>query len=206
VIGWVREHRALAAFAVGYYVVLLGVGFGSGNRQAGYYAAFLAVLFALVVVLDRRVGFGLTVLWGLAAWGLLHMCGGLVPVGGGRVLYEVWLLPVLRFDQVVHAFGFGFAGLACWEAARGAFAGRGAFLVVVLGGCGLGALNEVVEFVISQSVPGTKIGGYENTGWDLVANLTGTVLAGLWAARSVDHGRGSLGAELRRHKDRDRRW
>jgi hypothetical protein len=187
VIGWVREHRALAGFGVGYYVVLLVVGFVTGNGQIGYYAMFLAALFALVVVLDRRVGFSAAVLWGLAGWGLLHLCGGLVPVGGGRVLYEVWLLPVLRFDQVVHAFGFGFAGLACWEAARRAapeaFTGRGAILVVVLGGCGLGALNELVEFLISQNVPGTKIGGYENTGWDLVANLAGTLLAGAWASR-----------------------
>ena len=47
----------------------------------------------------------------------------------------------------------------------------------------LGALNELVEFLISQNVPGTKIGGYENTGWDLVANLVGTLLTALWTTR-----------------------
>jgi hypothetical protein len=42
---------------------------------------------------------------------------------------------------------------------------------------GFGALNEVVEFIAVLTIPNTNVGGYENTGWDLVANLTGTVVA-----------------------------
>jgi hypothetical protein len=45
------------------------------------------------------------------------------------------------------------------------------------GGMGFGALNEVVEFVAVLTLPETNVGGYENTGWDLVANLVGCVLA-----------------------------
>jgi len=188
VIRWLRSHRALAGFGLSYYLALLGVGAATGNGQTPIYAVFMAALFVLVIVVDRRVEFSRGVLWGLAGWGLLHMCGGLLPAGDGRVLYEVWLLPVLRFDHVVHAFGFGFAGLACWEAAGRAapeaFTGRAALAVVVLGGTGLGGLNEMVEFLISQLVADTNVGGFENTGWDLVANLAGCVLAGLWAART----------------------
>jgi putative membrane protein len=188
----VFAHRALAAFGLGYYALLLGVGAATGNASTPVYAAFMAVLFALGILADLRVRFGRGVLWGLAAWGLLHMCGGLVPVGGDRVLYEVWLLPVVRFDHVVHAIGFGFAGLACWQAARrsapGAFGGPAAIPVVVLGGCGLGALNELVEFLISQAVAGTRVGGYENTGWDLLANLVGCLVAALWAASRTGRG------------------
>ena len=178
--------RPLVAFGLGYYVLLLGVGAVTGNGQTPVYAVFMAVLFGLVVLAERRVGFGAPVLWALACWGLLHMCGGLVPVGDDRVLYEVWLLPVVRFDHVVHAFGFGAAGVACWVAASrvAPFTGIAGFWVVVLGGTGLGAINELVEFLISQTVPDTKIGGYENTGWDLVANLVGCLVAGMWVARS----------------------
>ena len=41
----------------------------------------------------------------------------------------------------------------------------------------LGAGNEVVEFIATLVMPDTNVGGYENTGWDLVSNLIGTVIA-----------------------------
>jgi hypothetical protein len=44
-------------------------------------------------------------------------------------------------------------------------------------GMGLGALNEVVEFAATLLVPETNVGGYLNTGWDLVANATGATAA-----------------------------
>jgi hypothetical protein len=44
---------------------------------------------------------------------------------------------------------------------------------------GFGAANEVVEFIATITLPGTNVGGYENTGWDLVANLVGCLLAAL---------------------------
>lgn len=195
VVRWLMAHRALAAFGLSYYAVLLAVGVASGNGQVPIYAGFMAVLFAAVIATDRMVGFSGAVLWGLAVWGLLHMCGGLVPAGHGRVLYEVWLLPVLRFDHVVHAVGFGFAAVACWQAAQrvsgGAFSGWRALPVVVLGGTGLGALNEMVEFLITRLVAGTNVGGFENTGWDLVANLAGSLVAAVAVARTAGRGSGT---------------
>jgi hypothetical protein len=41
-----------------------------------------------------------------------------------------------------------------------------------MGFCGL---NEVIEFFLT--LPETNIGGYFNTGWDLVSNLVGVTLA-----------------------------
>jgi hypothetical protein len=54
-------------------------------------------------------------------------------------------------------------------------------LLVVAGlmALGLGALNEVLEFVAVLTIPETNVGGYENTGWDLVANLGGVLAAAL---------------------------
>jgi hypothetical protein len=40
-------------------------------------------------------------------------------------------------------------------------------------------LNEVIEFIAVLTFPNTNVGGYENTGWDLVANLVGTIIAAL---------------------------
>jgi hypothetical protein len=49
--------------------------------------------------------------------------------------------------------------------------------IVFCAGMGLGALNEVVEFVAVLTMPKTNVGGYVNTGWDLVANAVGALVA-----------------------------
>ena len=42
---------------------------------------------------------------------------------------------------------------------------------------GFGGLNEVIEFFLTLTLPETNIGGYINTGWDLVSNLAGATVA-----------------------------
>lgn len=85
----------------------------------------------------------------------------------------------LRFDKVVHAFGFGFATLACYDLLRPSYAGsdRGAAAFAGLAGLGLGALNEMVEFLIARYSESSNVGGFTNTGWDLVFNTIGAVVA-----------------------------
>jgi putative membrane protein len=164
-----------------YYLGFLTLGFVTGNQQTWYYAVFLAVLLGLVLFWDSRYRFSRLVIWGLATWGALHMAGGLIPVGDDRILYNVWLLPFLRFDHLVHAWGFGFAGLAVWESLRSRLTGDGSgAALVVLGGLAFGALNEMIEFLITRVVPNTNIGEFENTGWDLVANTVGVSVAASW--------------------------
>ena len=42
---------------------------------------------------------------------------------------------------------------------------------------GFGALNEVIEFFLTLTLPETNIGGYINPGWDLASNLVGVTAA-----------------------------
>lgn len=121
------------------------------------------------------------------------MAGGLLyipeswPIHGDRhVLYNLWVLPgFLKFDQVVHAYGFGVTTWVCWQSwevlleRQGARleASWGALALVAAAGMGFGALNEVIEFATTLTLPETNVGGYYNTGWDLVANLVGVSLA-----------------------------
>jgi hypothetical protein len=180
-----RAHPGLVAVVGVYYFGFLALGLTTGNTQVPYYAAFMAVLLALVALCDSRRHFSNLVLWGLALWGALHMAGGMIPVSGDRVLYNLWLLPFVRFDHVVHAIGFGFAGMAFWESVRPTVdrsVASGA-AITMMGGLGFGALNEMVEFLITRVVPDTNIGEFENTGWDLVANTVGAGLAALWVRR-----------------------
>jgi hypothetical protein len=104
------------------------------------------------------------------------------------VLYNAdWGVPVLRYDRLVHAFGFGAATVACWQALRGRLAPEarvtaGLAILIALMGMGVGAVNEVVEFAASR-LANTNVGGYLNTGWDLVFNTIGCTTAAAWIAR-----------------------
>ena len=116
------------------------------------------------------------------------MAGGGVPVDGS-VLYAHVVLPVyaagefvfLRYDQIVHFYGFAVTALVLWHLLRRHFpvmAGTASLLVFpVLGAMGLGAVNEIIEFIAVVVFPNTNVGGYINTALDLVFNAAGAVFA-----------------------------
>jgi hypothetical protein len=165
------------------YLALAGVAtLVTGNSEFVYYIVVMLELTGVVAAVHARVGFRAGVLWALSVWGAAHMAGGLVPAGEVGVLYNLWLIPgLVKYDQLVHAYGFGVTTWVCWESLRPALEDPrprpGPLVLCAAGGMGFGALNEVVEFVAVLTLPETNVGGYENTGWDLVANLVGCVLA-----------------------------
>lgn len=159
------------------------------NYEFVIYCGVIVVVLGAVIWCQERVRFSLGVLWGLTVWGFLHMAGGHVPVGDGR-LYDLVLLPIvqrgdleiLRYDQVIDALGFGVATLVCFHLLRPALdtarARRSLLAVLVtLMGMGLGALNEVVELIVVLCVPESGIGGYYNTAFDLLFNTIGAAIA-----------------------------
>jgi predicted membrane protein DUF2238 len=151
------------------------------------YLITVVVLVLVVAHVHGRVGFSRPVLWIFWAWLLAHLAGGLVPWGDG-VLYNAGWGDVLRYDKIVHAIGFGAATVACWQALRATnptvVCTPGVAVLVALMGMGIGALNEVIEFFAS-TLFASNVGGYLNTGWDLVANMVGcTIAATLVFARS----------------------
>lgn len=159
----------------------IGIGVATGRPNWPVYLVVILVGGALVVRIHRRYHLSAATRVGLVVFGLGHVAGGMVPVGDG-VLYGVWIVePVVRYDNLQHAWGFGFAGRATWEVLRGRLgAARDdpgvAVWLIVLGAAALGAVNEVVEWVLTLTIPGTDVGGYDNTARDLVANLAGGVV------------------------------
>ena len=79
------------------------------NYEFVLYTAIVMLIAALVIWRQRIVKFPPLILWGLTIWGLLHMAGGNLRVADD-VLYSMQLIPIfLRYDQLVHCFGFGTA-------------------------------------------------------------------------------------------------
>jgi len=194
-------------FTAAYMLVAVWGALRSGNQEFVFYIVVMLVLVAGVGVIHARVRLTQSILWLLSIWGALHMAGGLATVpaewpihGELRVLYNWWIIPSargasgepggwLKYDQAVHAFGFGVATWLCWQGLCGALRGRasigisqmprpslGLMVIVASAGMGLGALNEVVEFVATR-ITETNVGGYVNTGWDLVYNTLGACVA-----------------------------
>lgn len=197
-------HRPLVAvFTAIYMLVFGGWAVATGNYEFLFYAAIMVALIGVVFVIDRQVSFSPLVLWGLAIWGLLHMAGGTVPIplsitepGGLPKLYSMRVVPwFIKYDQFVHAFGFGVATLAGWEGLRAATGfrrdcGAGLAVLLVCIGMGLGAMNELVEFVATLILPETNVGDYRNTGWDLVSNFVGCLIAVGWVVLRGNRGQG----------------
>jgi len=170
---------ALAVFAAVYATM--------ANYEFLIYIGVIVFFLVVLILTNRRVRYPVDLLWGLTLWSLMHMLGGCVPVKGGR-LYELILIPiseeygVFRYDQFVHIIGFGVATLVMYHLLRpllrpGVRKWWSLSIFIVMAGLGVGALNEVIEFLITVVCPETGVGGYLNTSLDLVSDLIGALLA-----------------------------
>lgn len=190
-----RPPTSLLIFTALYFLLACLAAFLSGNREFIFYIVVMVVLISAIFAVHRRSHLSTSLLWCFSVWGLLHMAGGLVQIpvswpyeGPHNVLYSFWIIPEkLKYDQVVHAYGFGITTWLCWEALRNGVRLRdgyhlaptvGVVVLCVAGGMGFGAFNEVVEFVATLTLQETNVGGYVNTGWDLVYNALGASAAG----------------------------
>lgn len=184
-----KEAIPAGIFTAVYLLIAAFLSVSGANWEFVFYIVVVLILAGFATWVHIRVGLTRGILMALALWGFLHMLGGLMPVpetwyinGDKCVLYSLWLIPdLLKYDHVIHAYGFAVATIVCWQSLRTmiriAIPTTGALVLCVLGGMGLGAINEIVEFIAVLMIPNTNVGGYINTGWDLVANAAGTLLA-----------------------------
>lgn len=183
-----RGERPILIANLIYVPIFTVVALRNLNFEFVLYVGVILFVGALILWKQRTVQFDRPILWGLTIWGMLHLMGGNIPVGDS-VLYNLTLLSlipgpyhVLRYDQVVHTFGFGVATLICHHLLRpylrdDIIRWRSLAILVILMGSGVGAINEILEFIATVAVPDTNVGGYENTAIDLVCNLVGGTLA-----------------------------
>ncbi len=187
--------RGPAIFTGVYMAAAAALALRDFNQEFIFYGLVMLALIGTVWWLDTRVRLSALSLWCLAIWGLAHMMGGTIAIperltepGEQSVLYSLRLAPWFpKYDQIVHAFGFFTSTLVAWRAlnasVEGVAPGRtlpatfGPIFAAMMVGMGLSAMNEIIEFVATLIFPNTNVGGYVNTGWDLVSNLVGCVIA-----------------------------
>ncbi|MCW2698810.1 MAG: hypothetical protein JWQ45_345 [Blastococcus sp.] len=186
----VRASPAPVALLAAGTAGLLTLGIVTGRDNWPVYAAVVLAGTAAVAGIHLRVGLSTTTIWGLVAFALGHLAGGMVAVGDG-ILYSLWLIDgVLRYDNLQH-LGFGFVGRAIWETLQHRLAPSErdrpgiSMWIVVLGAAAAGAVNEIVEYLLTLILPEHQVGGYDNTARDLVADLVGGLAVGWWTRRET---------------------
>lgn len=157
------------------------------NYEFITYIGAISVYLVLIGISLRKIDYTLATLVGLTVWAALHMAGGGVIIGEDR-LYDVMLIPlsstypIFRYDQLVHIWGFGAATLLAYSLLAAPLKDPrehpiAVGFVLVMAGLGVGALNEILEFIVTIFVPNSGVGGYLNTSLDLCSDLIGAILA-----------------------------
>jgi uncharacterized membrane protein YjdF len=182
-----QERIAVGILAAG--MVGLGIyGYSTGAKSTTGYLLSVVVVGVLVWQVRRRPLPGPLVI-ALAVDAVAHLAGGLVAVADD-VLYNAAVsgtrvaslhTHILQYDHLVHAFGAFVATLTIWTLLAPptptAIDRRSVMVMCMLAGLGIGAINEVIEFIATIAHSAAHIGGYDNTGWDLVSNTIGAALA-----------------------------
>lgn len=175
----------LIGTSVLYMLVAGGFYIAKGNHEFIAYLGVSLGIGAIILYTLPSSGLDGLALWGLSGWGFMHMMGGLVPVGDtvlyGWVIIELFNgqgdFVILKMDQVIHFYGFAVAAIVVHQllACRMPSRVSGAMMIFLawIGSMGLGAFNEVVEFLAYVSLDETGVGDLYNTGLDLCFNLIG---------------------------------
>jgi hypothetical protein len=194
--GVLSRSWPVVVFTAFYLAIATVVALRTDSKEFLLYFAGAPFLIWAIALVHKRVQLPVTMLWGMSLLGLFHTFGGLVmlpesaPTEGKPLLYNLWLVQdKLKYDNVVHIYGNALATWFCWNLLRYTISvvvkrdireipARPIFLLICfLAGVGVGALNELMEFGATQTVPGdTNVGGYVNTGWDFVCNTVGGLI------------------------------
>jgi hypothetical protein len=183
----IKQHKAVLIFTLIYLVPFTIYFVSTGKGEFIWYSIIVLGLFFLVFLTLKKSQFSKGIIWGLSFWALLHLAGGGLKVGAG-VLYGLVLIPIydgggemilLKYDQAVHAFGFGLCAYIIFHFLKRYSQNPyrfGVYMIAVLAGMGLGAVNEIAEFIAVILFPDNGVGGYVNTALDLVFNSVGAIL------------------------------
>lgn len=180
-----------AVYIIGFLIYYLTI----GNFEFLWYLLVLTIISLVILFTLKKTKIDYLVLWLLSIWGLVHMVAGGFYING-HTLYATHLIPIIdkggdyfifKMDQLVHMYGVFTAALLIYSLTKRYFVGKsGKFLpafIAWIGSMGLGALNEVVEFIAFLSLSKTGVGDLYNTGFDLIFNLLGAFIGALVATR-----------------------
>jgi hypothetical protein len=182
----IKEHTLLTLFTSAYLIPFVYLFVSRGDSEFIWYLLVVIGLFLFLLGTLPVSKFNTGILWTLSIWGLLHLSGGGVRIGGG-VLYGLQLLPIynaggefviLKYDQFIHAFGSGVSAYVVFHILKRYIINPyrfGVYAIAALAGIGFGVFNELIELLAVVFFQDTGVGGYINNMLDLVFNTIGAI-------------------------------
>jgi hypothetical protein len=182
-----RSQIPILIFTLIYLIIFSILFFKRKNYEFIMYVGVILFFFFVILLTNKKINYPNIVLGGLSFWGLLHMSGGGILING-NVLYKFILIPlsstyeILKYDQFVHIVGFGIATLVMYvllepKIKKPIKKWISISIIVIMAGLGVGAINEIIEFIAVIILPDTNVGGFMNMSLDLVSDLIGACLA-----------------------------
>ncbi len=166
-----------------------------GNVEFIYYTAIMILSISTILFIHRRMHFYPIVLMSISLLGLLHLLGGNLYIHDIR-LYDYYLIPnFFRYDNLVHMFGSAIMVMLAYalltpilddkfELQRRPYF----ILLLVLVGMGLGAINELIEFIAVLMFDVSKqVGDYTNTLLDILFNTIGSASMAIFLVLTRSH-------------------
>jgi len=183
-----KSFRFILIFNLAYILPASAYFAVTQNYEFLWYLAVLVAIFVLILWTLPKSRFDGFILGGLSVWGLLHLAGGGVRIHG-EALYDLILWPLInrgeiqifKYDQALHFYGFALTTYIGYTLLRSQLLPLASWKTVgfiLFGfGMGMGALNEVVEFMAVLTASETGVGGYVNTALDLSFNMLGVLFS-----------------------------
>ncbi|MTI63523.1 DUF2238 domain-containing protein [Methylophaga sp.] len=183
-----RTQLGILIFTVLYTVAFAVFYIHELNAEFIGYVGVIVFIFTLLYSTLDKTRIPTFILAGLSLWGLMHMMGGSIQTEDG-VLYAWRMYPffdgggelyILKFDQFVHGYLYAVVALLFLHLLRNYFGNQHSQILVgfisLVSALGVGALNEIIEFIAVLTVPDDGVGGYFNLALDIVFNFAGALL------------------------------
>lgn len=189
-----RKNISKSQILILLFTIAYVIGFGiyyliTKNYEFIWYVAILFFLIALVSFIHKKYRLTTGTLLGASIWGLIHMMGGSIYINGTK-LYNIIIFriasaevagtEIFRYDQFAHFYCYIFVTLILFYVFRNYVKETTNWftfsIILILASIGVGAINELAEFIPVLFLHYTGVGDYFNTLWDIVFNTIGALV------------------------------
>jgi len=184
----IKKSHWIILFANLIYLILFGIHFlKRGNFEFIWYIFISLILIGIFSFLHKKYNFSTLTLIGLSVWLLGHMFGGSTLLTEQR-LYTQILFPIFTtgdttlfsYDHLMHFYFYVVMTSVIYQISKRYFKDNARWLpvatLIVFASMGIGAFNEIIEFLPVLFLAETGVGGYFNVAWDIVFNALGALV------------------------------